>query len=62
VERLTLTVDEAAVLLGVSRGTAYEMIQRDEFPVEPIRVGRRILIPKAKLMKMLEGEQNESDL
>ena len=60
VERLTLTVDESAVLLGVSRGTAYEMIQQGRFPVEPLRLGRRILIPKAKLMALLEGEQNVS--
>ena len=61
VERLTLTVDESAVLLGVARGTAYEMIQQNRFPVEPLRLGRRILIPKAKLMALLEGENSVSN-
>ena len=56
-ERLTLTVDEAAELLGVSRGTAYEMIKQGEFPVEPLRVGRRILIPKHKLFQALGLEE-----
>ena len=57
-ERLTLTVDEAAVLLGISRGTAYEAIRTGDFPVEPIRIGVRILIPKQKFMDVL-GEKND---
>jgi excisionase family DNA binding protein len=52
VERLTLTVEEAAVMLGVSRAGAYEAVQRGEIP--SIRIGRRILVPKAALQKLLE--------
>jgi excisionase family DNA binding protein len=52
-ERLTLTVKEARLLLGVSRGLMYEAIRRGEIP--SIRVGRRILIPYAAFMKFLEA-------
>jgi len=55
-DRLTLTVEEAAKLLGISRNHAYEMIAQGRFPVEPLRLGRRIVIPKAKLLRIVEGE------
>jgi excisionase family DNA binding protein len=52
-QRLTMTVEEAAVALGISRATAYEAVSRGEIPC--IRIGRRILIPKVALEKLLEG-------
>ena len=42
-DRLTLTVTEAAELLGISRALAYELAARGELPV--LRLGRRIVIP-----------------
>lgn len=53
--RLTLTVEEAAETLGISRAFAYEAVGRGEIP--SIRIGRRILVPKAALDKLLEGKQ-----
>jgi excisionase family DNA binding protein len=50
--RLTVTVDEAAVALGVSRVSLYTAIKNGEFG-SIIRIGRRILIPKAALEKLL---------
>jgi len=56
---LVLTPMETAKLLRIGRGTAYEQIRRGVIP--SIRMGRRILIPKAALMKMLEtGEHRET--
>ena len=52
-ERLVLSVEEARKLLRVGRGLMYDAIRRGEIP--SIRVGRRILIPRAALHKMLEG-------
>ncbi len=49
--RLTLTVEEAAATLGISRAFAYESVARGDIP--SIRIGRRILVPKAALEKML---------
>jgi excisionase family DNA binding protein len=51
-----LTVEEAAKLLGISRGLAYEAARRGEIPT--IRLGRRLLVPRAKLLTLLgEAEQ-----
>lgn len=52
-ERATLTVGEAAKILGISRNSAYQGILIGEIPY--IKIGRRILVPKAALMKLLES-------
>ncbi len=51
--RLTITVEEAAVALGISRTLAYESVRRGELPV--IRIGRRILIPALALDELLRS-------
>jgi len=51
VERVTLTVPEAAQLLGISRNEAYLAVQRGELPAR--RIGRRILIPRVALERWL---------
>ena len=56
VERLTLSVAEAAKVLGISRNTAYELVRQEQIP--SIRFGKRILIPKKRLIAMLEDEEN----
>ena len=50
-ERLVLTVDEAAYLLNISRSLAYELIARGELPA--LRLGRRIVIPRVMLEELL---------
>jgi len=54
-ERLTLTVEEAAMALGISRALAYESVRRGEIP--HIKIGRRILVPRAALDRILSGTQ-----
>lgn len=51
-EPATLTVAEAAKLLGIGRNQAYEAVQRGEIP--SLRIGRRVLIPAARLRRLLE--------
>jgi len=51
-ERLVVTVAEAGELLGISRAFAYELVARGELPV--IRLGRRIVVPKAALLAMVD--------
>ena len=41
---LLLTVSEAAKLLRISRGLAYELVRQQRIPF--IRLGRRILVPR----------------
>ena len=54
--RLVFTVEEAAQLLGISRSFAYEAVQRGDIP--SMRIGRRILVPKAALQKLLMSHSN----
>jgi excisionase family DNA binding protein len=51
-ERLTYTLTEAARRLGISRALAYEAAHRGELPI--CRIGRRMLVPRAALMRLLE--------
>jgi excisionase family DNA binding protein len=50
-DRLVLSVPEAADLLGISRALGYELIARGELP--SLRLGRRILVPRAALLALL---------
>ena len=50
-DRLTLTVEEAAAALGISRASGYEAARRGEIPC--IRIGRRILVPRIALDRLL---------
>lgn len=51
-----MSVSEAADVLGIHRDTAYELLKRDEFPVEVIRLGRLIKVPRVPLMRLVNGE------
>jgi excisionase family DNA binding protein len=51
-ERLCVTVPEAAKMLGISRNFAYELVRQHKLPV--IELGKRKLIPRIQLEKMLE--------
>lgn len=50
-----LTVDEAAKMLRISRGSAYQACRAGEIPT--ISIGRRLLVPRAALDAMLRGER-----
>jgi len=50
---LVYSVDEAADLLGIGRGAAYEAVKAGEIP--SVRIGKLIRIPRAALHKMLEN-------
>jgi excisionase family DNA binding protein len=52
-DRLVFTVEEAAQLLGISRSFAYEAVQCGDIP--SMRIGKRILVPKAALQRFLES-------
>jgi excisionase family DNA binding protein len=57
-DRTTVSVEEAATVLGISRRTAYEAIHRGEIPV--LRLGRRMVVPVPKLKKMIGVEPTPS--
>jgi excisionase family DNA binding protein len=52
--RMTLTVEEAARVLGIGRTLAFEMVRAGQLPV--IRLGRRVLVPRPALERLLAGD------
>lgn len=50
-EQPTITVKEAAALLGISERSAYEAAHRGEIPV--IRLGRRMTVPTVLVLRMI---------
>ena len=52
--RRTYKIEEAARLLGIGRNQAYEAAKRGDFPI--IRIGARILVPKAAFDRLLDGK------
>jgi excisionase family DNA binding protein len=53
-ESKTISIDEAARLLGIARNSAYDAAARGEIPT--IRIGKRILVPRVAFERMLAGE------
>lgn len=49
-----LTVEEARKRLRLGRNAIYDALARKEIP--SIRIGRRILVPRLALERMLSGE------
>jgi excisionase family DNA binding protein len=56
--RLTLTVEETAALLGISRTLAYELVARGELPC--LRWGRRVVISRHALQQMVDGVERRA--
>ena len=48
-----MSVEEAAMALGVSRGTAYEAVRSGQIPT--VRLGRRLLVPVEGLRDLLKA-------
>jgi excisionase family DNA binding protein len=55
-ERLVLSVEEAGKMLGLSRGLMYRAVNEGQIPC--VRIGRRIVIPRALLEQMLRESQS----
>jgi excisionase family DNA binding protein len=51
IQPLTLTVEQAAKVLGIGRSTAYELVHTGEIP--SLRLGRRIVVPAARVAMSL---------
>ena len=55
VERLTMNLNEFASATGCSRGLIYDLARRDALPVPVIKLGRRMVLSRRAIEKMLEG-------
>jgi len=55
----TLTVEQAAEILGCGRSLAYDLIRRNEFPSPVLRLGnRRYVIPTVGLLRVIGVEEH----
>ena len=50
----TMTIEDAARELGISRHTAYRCARDGQIPT--IRLGRRLVVPRVRLEALLRGE------
>jgi excisionase family DNA binding protein len=52
--RMTMTVDEMAAELNISRPTAYELVKQEHFPA--FHIGQRILVNRAGLQRWIDEQ------
>ena len=57
--RPTLSVDEFAVLAGISRSSAFNAVHSGDVP--SLRFGKRIRIPTAAVRRMLALDQGDDE-
>ena len=53
--RGTATIPEFAVRYGIAKSTAYALAQRDALPIPVIRLGRRLVVSRARMEQVLQG-------
>ena len=54
---LAVSAAEAARLLGISRPTLYQLLNREDFP--SFRVGNRVLVSVAGLQELIDRQTKE---
>jgi excisionase family DNA binding protein len=50
----TLTVPQAAAILGISKWSYYEGVKNGQLPA--LKIGRRLIVPRVQLERLLEGD------
>jgi excisionase family DNA binding protein len=54
---VTVSVPEAARILGIGRNTAYVAVRRGDLPA--VRIGGRIVVPVHRLVGLIDGDEPE---
>lgn len=57
----TVSLAEAAKVLGVHRSTAWELYKRGEFPVPVLQIGHRLRVTKHHLRSFLLGANHPDE-
>jgi predicted DNA-binding transcriptional regulator AlpA len=57
-EPATVTIPEFARRFGIARSTAYALAQRDALPVPVIHLGRRMVISRELMDRLLAGKSH----
>lgn len=58
-QALTLSIPEAAKVLGISRYSAYKAARRGDIPI--LQIGKLRRVPKARLMRIIEGSDVDKE-
>ena len=53
---LTLNADDIAAYLNISRGNAYTLLHREDFPA--LRIGKRMIVPRDKFIAWLDQQMS----
>ncbi len=51
---LTLTANDLAMALNISRGNAYCLLRSEGFPT--LKIGKRLLVPKEKFLMWIDNQ------
>lgn len=58
IEKLTVTIAEFSKLSGISKNHAYSLAARDSLGVPVIRLGKRLLLSRQAVLRLLDAENN----
>lgn len=58
VQKPTISVKEAAEMLGISVALAYRMVREDEFPVRVLKIATVYRVPRAELKRYINGDES----
>jgi excisionase family DNA binding protein len=61
VNRETMNVEEFAKVTGIGRDLAYLLARNNQLPVRVIRLGRRMVIPRADVEELLGAGQKVAE-
>ena len=53
---LSLNADDIAEVLNISRGNAYTLLHREDFPT--IRIGKRMVAPRDRFLEWMQEHVN----
>ena len=59
-EKATLSVEEAAKVLGIGRNNAFEAARMGTLPT--LRFGKRLVVPRAALMRLLGESETPANV
>ena len=60
-DSLVMSIPEFARACSISRGLAYDLARRNKLPVPVIKLGRRMVLSRRAVEKMLEGNSKAGD-
>lgn len=59
--RTTVPLLVAGGALGLGKNSSYQAVERGDFPVPVLRIGRRLVVPTAPLLRVLGVEDRAPD-